>query len=293
MTPDIGRVLQNPFCKGVISFGRRREQAHRRGTLSDVLDSFEPTEHYVPELAYVSHSTWERLNQKFHRNGRRPAQAGSMASVHTLSGILRCPKCGDNVVGAGAIGYNCRRAVVGLCEGFRIQDVYAEQQACEILDEVLGRINIPENFEEAMEQERAADPSERRAALEDELHQLAQQEDRLTDAIAEGLIEREAAHRKSAKIKSRRLDLYAEIEGLGKEQEARQRALQYVQMARTEGIGRLVLGMPVEDKRKFFRAAFKTITLDGYGRGLWRQRSVKSYELSDALDTFILQHASA
>ena len=76
-------------------------------------------------------------------------------------------------------------------------------------------------------------------------------------------------------------------------EEARQRALQYVQMARTEGIVRLVLGMPVEDKRKFFRAAFKTITLDGHGRGLWRQRSVKSYELSDALDTFILQHASA
>jgi hypothetical protein len=63
-------------------------------------------------------------------------------------------------------------------------------------------------------------------------------------------------------------------------------------MARTESIGRLVLSMPVEDKRKFFKAAFKSITLDGYGRGLWRRRSVKAYELSDALDTFILEHAS-
>ena len=122
---------------------------------------------------------------------------------------------------------------------------------------------------------------------------MAKQEDRLTDAIADGLIEREAAHRKSAQIKSQRLAIYAEIEGLGSEQEARARALQYVQMARTEGIGRLVLGMPVEDKRKFFKAAFKSITLDGYGRGLWRQRSVKAYELSDPLNTFILQHASA
>ena len=64
-------------------------------------------------------------------------------------------------------------------------------------------------------------------------------------------------------------------------------------MARTEGIGTLVLKMPVEDKRRFFRAAFKTITLDGQGRGTWRKRSVKAYELSDALDTFILLHASA
>jgi hypothetical protein len=106
-------------------------------------------------------------------------------------------------------------------------------------------------------------------------------------------IEREAALRKSARIKSRRLEIYAEIEELGREREARHRALQYVQMARTEGIGTLVLKMPVEDKRKFFRAAFKTIRLDEHGRGTWRKRSVKGYELSEALDTFILLHASA
>jgi hypothetical protein len=293
VTPDVARVLQNPLYKGVISFGRRREQAHRRGVLSDVLDTFDPTEHYVPELAYVSHSTWERLNQKFHRVGRQPARAGSMASVHTLSGILLCPRCGDKLVGAGSTGYNCRRAVVGFCEGFRVQDRYAEQQACEILDQVLGKLNVPENFEAALQHERASDLSERRAGLEDELHQLAQQEDRLADAIADGLIEREAAQRKSAKIKSRRIEVYQEIERLGREQEARQRALQYVQMARTTGIGALVLGMPTEDRRRFFRAAFRSITLDGYGRGRWRQRSVKGYELSEALNTFILQHASA
>jgi hypothetical protein len=44
---------------------------------------------------------------------------------------------------------------------------------------------------------------------------------------------------------------------------------------------------------RFDRAAFKTITLDGQGRGNWRKRSVKAYELSEALDTFILLHASA
>ncbi|HLZ31470.1 MAG TPA: recombinase family protein [Chloroflexota bacterium] len=123
VTPDVSRILQNPLYKGVISFGRRREQAHRRGMLSDVLDTFEPTDHVVPELGYVSHATWERLNEKFRRTSHGPAKAGAMASRHTLSGILRCPKCGDSVVGAGTTGYNCRRSVVGLCEGFRILDV--------------------------------------------------------------------------------------------------------------------------------------------------------------------------
>ena len=156
VTLDVSRILQNPLYKGVISFGRRREQAHRRGMLSDVLDTFEPTEHYLPELGYVSHSTWERLNDKFRRNGRPSSQAGSTASCHTLSGILRCPRCGDNVVGAGNTGYNCRRSVVGLCEGFRILDVYAEQQACEILDGVFSKLNVPENFEEAIQSGRHA-----------------------------------------------------------------------------------------------------------------------------------------
>ncbi|MDQ6670318.1 MAG: recombinase family protein [Chloroflexota bacterium] len=293
VTPDVSRILQNPIYKGVISFGRRREQAHRRGMLSDVLDTFEPTEHYMPELSYVTQSTWERLNDKFRRNGRALAKAGSMASRHTLSGILRCPICGDNVVGAGTTGYNCRRSVVGLCEGFRILDVFAEKQACEILDGVFAKLNVPENFEEAIQMERAAQPSDGRAVLEDELNDLEKQEDRLVDAIADGLIERESAQRKSARIKSRRLEIYEEIARIGTEKEGRQRALQYVQMARTAGIGPLVLGMPVEDKRKFFRAAFKTITLDGHGRGNWRKRWVKDYELSDALATFILKHASA
>jgi hypothetical protein len=144
----------------------------------------------MPELGYVSHSTWERLNDKFRRNGRPSSHAGSMASCHTLSGILRCPKCGANVVGAGNTGYNCRRSVVGLCEEFRILDVYAEQQACEILDGVFGKLNLAENFEEAIQQERAAQPSRRMSILEDELHDLAKQEDRLADAIADGVIER-------------------------------------------------------------------------------------------------------
>jgi hypothetical protein len=139
----------------------------------------------------------------------------------------------------------------------------------------------------------AAQPSDGRAVLEDELNDLAKQEDRLVDVIADGLIEREAAQRKSARIKSRRLEIYDEIARVGREKEGRQRALQYVQMARVEGIGTLVLGMPVEDKRKFFHAAFKTITLDGHGRGNWRKRWVKDYELSDALAIFILKHASA
>ena len=109
------------------------------------------------------------------------------------------------------------------------------------------------------------------------------------------VIEREAAQRKSAAIKSRRLELPQvastppraagrqprwQATALGRETEPRQRAAQYVQMARTEGcatlrqvslsepepsgpkqavteaqIGTLVLKMPVDDKRKFFRAA--------------------------------------
>jgi len=51
---------------------------------------------------------------------------------------------------------NRRRSVVGLGEGFGIQDVYAERQACEILDGIFGKLKVPENFEEAIRQEHTA-----------------------------------------------------------------------------------------------------------------------------------------
>lgn len=44
-------------------------------------------------------------------------------------------------------------------------------------------------------------------------------------------------------------------------------------MAHTEGIGTLVRQTPVEDRRRFFQAAFKSVTLDGQGRGRLCTRS--------------------
>jgi hypothetical protein len=41
------------------------------------------------------------------------------------------------------------------------------------LDEVIGRLNLPENFEEAIQREKAADPADRRAELENQLSDLA------------------------------------------------------------------------------------------------------------------------
>ncbi len=291
---DLRRMLANPLYKGVIAFGRRREQAKRAAQLSDVMDDFTPTEHYVPELAYVSHSTWERLNQKFKRaKGSGPKRAGAVASAHTLSGLLRCPRCGDPLVGAGNTGYTCRRSILGLCPGFRILDAYAEEQVCEILDEVLRKINLPEHYEQTLAQADQGQHAARRAELEEELRDLGAQEDRLADAIADGLLSREAAHRKAGRIQGRRVEIYAELDSLGREQEARERAIQYVRMAHADGIAPLVREMPPEDRRRFFQAAFKSVTLDGHGRGKWRTRSVKGYDLSDPLNTFILQRAWA
>ncbi len=90
-----------------------------------------------------------------------------------------------------------------------------------------------------------------------------------SDAVAVETLTREAARRKAAKIKTQRATIYAEVDTLGREQEALERATQYVEMARSIGIGNLVLRMPTEAKRRFFQPAFRTITLDGIGRGKW------------------------
>ena len=62
---------------------------------------------------------------------------GKQASVHVLSGILRCPRCGELLVGPGRRATTAGGRSSGCARASASKDDYAEQQACEILDDVL------------------------------------------------------------------------------------------------------------------------------------------------------------
>lgn len=203
------------------------------------------------------------------------------------------PRCGGKLVGAGSTGYNCFASIQGTCVGFRIIDQYAEAQACQILDEVLADVVIPEHFERAVGEQTASAQATRRALLEAELRDLAAQDERVANAIAADVITLEAAKKTTQANRARRATIDAELRLLGREQDAYERAVHYVHLARARGIGALVMEMPINEKRQLFATAFTSITLDGQGRGRWRTRSIAGYELSDSLNTFNVQRASA
>jgi hypothetical protein len=279
VVPDLLRMLRNPIYKGVLCWGERREQARRRGDLSAVLDNFKPTRHIVPDLAFVTASIWQRVNDKLAPG--RPKSAEVKNTDHVLSGVLLCPRCQKPLVGGGRNGYNCRLANLGLCVGFIISDGYAEAQACQIVDDLFARVNLPEHYERVLEEQGPIEHAKRRATLEAELRSLPDQEDALADAVAQRAISESAARRKTHAIESRRVEIEDELEALGQERDAVERATLYASLVRSRGVGRMVLAMPSHDRRRFFRSAFRSLTLDRKGRGRWRTREIVGYELSD------------
>jgi hypothetical protein len=170
-----------------------------------------------------------------------------------------------------------------------------EQQACEFLDQVFGKLNVPEDFDKAIQQERAANPSDRRAVLDDAFYDLASQESGPVDAIADA--SSSARPRSASPPRSRAGDSNSRKllrlppgpragsragklrrwagkrnPDSGPRSTSRWRAPKVAlpcgnsslsepepsgpkQAVSEAQIGTLVLKMPVDDKRKFFRAA--------------------------------------
>lgn len=166
---------------------------------------------------------------------------------------------------AGETGFNCRLSIHGLCEGFRVLDRYAELQACEILDHVFAAIDVSDLYERVVAERSEVALVTRRKAHKAELLDLDSQEERLIDAVAAGAVAQEPARRKTEAISKRRADIRDELRQMSHSQETHTRALEYVEQARQIGIGRLVANMDIKRRRRFFRGAFKSLTLDGKG----------------------------
>jgi len=118
--------------------------------------------------------------------------------------VLLCPGSGNLLTGAGLSGFNWRLSIHGLCEGFRVLDRFAEQQACEILNGVFAAIDVADLYARVVAERSESAQSDRRKAFGAELVHLDGQEERLIDAVAAGAIAHEPARRKTDAISKRR-----------------------------------------------------------------------------------------
>lgn len=95
-------VLENPIYNGRIAFGRRKTEK-----VPGTRDKYRPVKQDVFEVhegvheAIIDDDTWNKAQAKKKKQSKKYERVnlGKKRDVHLLSGILRCPKCGDSLYG--------------------------------------------------------------------------------------------------------------------------------------------------------------------------------------------------
>lgn len=95
-------VLENPIYNGRIAFGRRKTEK-----VPGTRDKYRPVKQDMFEVhegvheAIIDDDTWNKTQAKRKKQSKKYERVnlGKKRDVHLLSGILRCPKCGDSLYG--------------------------------------------------------------------------------------------------------------------------------------------------------------------------------------------------
>lgn len=96
----VKRVLDNEVYMGKIAYGKRKTQKKKgsRGTYEMVKSD----DYIVAEGVHegiVSEELWQKVHEKRKKTGVGRIKTHSLEHEHKLSGILKCPCCGDNMYG--------------------------------------------------------------------------------------------------------------------------------------------------------------------------------------------------
>ena len=144
--------------------------------------------------------TWQRLTVMFEARKRGPNGSTRSARKNLLSGMLRCHKCGQRLVGTGD-RYRCSAPGSGGCSGATVRIVHADAA---VRDQILDYLDSPA-FAKALDRaQRAAAKSD--AGISKALDQLAKDRAQLTelgDAFADGTLSRTEYKRLTDRVRAR------------------------------------------------------------------------------------------
>lgn len=111
----VKRVLDNEVYMGKIAYGKRKTQK-KKGT-RDQYETVKSDDYIVSDgvhKAIVSEDVWQKAHKKRKETGVARIKTHSLDHEHKLSGILKCPVCGDSVDG----NVNRKRKTVGTEEKY-------------------------------------------------------------------------------------------------------------------------------------------------------------------------------
>ncbi len=263
---DINDVISNPLYAGLLVWGNT--------CTSRFMKDFEGSQHHRPDLQIVSLEQFNRCQRLVRERRRVPPS--SVGSPYVFSGVLRCRHCGGRMVGKRqrerrAAGktlekrYECRAYHVLGKQGCRGQSVYETTAKKVFLPAVVDLLEHHLGLEHALRQvadEMAAPAaSQRRDALTAELTAIAAAQERLVDAVAEGLLTPDAIRRKQLELLEKKEYAEKRLAALHRNRESTAEIARALQLVEADLAG-LLESAPEPQLARLCRLVFRSFSVE-------------------------------
>jgi len=263
---DINEIIANPLYAGLLVWGAR--------CTSRFMKDFEGVQHHRPDLQIVSMEQYNRCQRLIRE--RRKVPPTSVGSPYVFSGVLRCRHCGGRMVGkrqrerrAARQGlekrYECRAYHVLGKQGCRGQSVY-ETTAKKaflpaIVDLLENRLRLDAALREVACELAAPSAGQRKETFAAELAAIATAQERLVDAVAEGLLPPDAIRRKQLDLMEKREYIEKRLATLHRNRESTAEIARALDLVQSD-LGQLLENAPEPQLARLCRLVFRSFSVE-------------------------------
>ena len=280
---DIFKIVTNPLYAGLLEYGKH--------CTSRLMKDFEGVQHYRPELQIVSIEQFNRCQRIAKERKRIPGT--SVGSPYLFSGLLRCRRCGGRMVGKRqwekrANGkeqhkrYECRAFHVQgkvACQGQSVYETTARKAILPALVDLLeNHLRLDDALRDAADEMAAPTMGERREGYAADLARIATAQERLVDAVADGVLDRDAIRKKQLELMEQKEYAEKRLASLERNRESTAEITQALQLVEAD-LSQLLENAPDAQLARLCRLVFRSVSIDAaVTKG--RKPTIQSYEFT-------------
>ena len=281
---DINDVVSNLLYAGLMTWGSR--------CTSRYMKDFEGVQHHRPDLQIVSLEQYNRCQRLMKERRRVPGT--SVGSPYIFSGLVRCLHCGGRMVGkrqrerrANGVTqekrYVCRAYHVQgkvACRGQSIYETTVTKAVLPALVDLLeNRLKLDEALREVANEMATPSIGQRRDAHTAELAKIAAAQERLVEAVADGLLPGEAIRRKQLDLMEKKEYAEKRLAALDRNRESTAEIAQALQLVEAD-LRELLENAPEPQLARLCRLTFRAFTVEATGVAKERKAKIVSYEFT-------------
>lgn len=293
---DINDIVSSSLYAGLLTYGNR--------CTSRFMKDFEGVQHHRPDLRIVSMEQFNRCQRIKKERWRHPGT--STGSRYLFSGLLRCKHCGGRTVGkrqrerrAGGISkekrYECRAYHVQgkiACQGQTVYETTAKKAVLPFLVDLLeNHLKLDKALKEAADEMSTPSLGQRRDEYTAELAKIATAQERLVDAVAEGLLTGDTIRRKQLDLMEKKEHVEKRLTSLNRNRESTVEIAQALKLVQAD-LAELLENAPGPRLARLCRLVFRSFSIEATGVAKQRTAKIVSYEFTAELADLLAAQAS-